>query len=167
MNKSRWIVILMLLVVVGFFGASAAAASAPVTGAGYLEYIPSIVDTWTAGGNTFMVTTEEMTYYGAMSGTATDVGRVIIHPEGNWSYRAVGTFEGTVDGKYGTVKFANVGTRPDAFSEWTGTWVILGGTGELANLHGHGTFWGIGYTGEPPDVPGRIDYTIDYHFDPD
>jgi len=166
MNKLRWILILMVIGAFLLGGTIPAAASPPVNSNGYLEYIPSIVDVWTADGNTFMDTTEVADWYGALSGTSSDVGKVVIHASGAWFYKATASFEGTVDGKSGTLKISMLGKRPDAISEWQGTWVILSGTGELENLRGHGTFWGLGYTGNPPDVPGRIDYAGEIHFDP-
>jgi hypothetical protein len=129
-------------------------------------YIPAIVDVRIADGNTFMNTTEEADWYGILDGKSSDVGRVTIFSSGGWHYKAIATFEGTVDGKSGTLEISLVGRRPDAVSEWEGTWVILSGTGDLENLHGHGTFWGLGYTGNPPDAPGRIDYEEQIHFDP-
>jgi hypothetical protein len=65
-------------------------------------------------------------------------------------------FTGTVDGKSGTftmllkAKF----TYPTiTYPSLEGTWVIISGTGELANLHGQGTWWNnagqiLGYAGQ-------------------
>ncbi len=166
MNKFRLILTFAVLGSFLLVATTPAAANSPVTGEGYLEYFANIVDMRTADGNTFMDTTENTVWYGTLSGTSFDVGKVVIHPSGNWNYRAIGDFTGTVDGKSGTLQMLLVGSRPDAISEWQGTWVILSGTGELEDLHGQGTFWGLGYTGNPPDVPGRIDYAGITHFDP-
>jgi hypothetical protein len=37
-----------------------------------------------------------------------------------------------------------VGSSPGYIGDWRGTWRIIGGTGELANLHGNGVFWSNG-----------------------
>ena len=34
---------------------------------------------------------------------------------------------------------------PGETPSWTGTWVILSGTGDLAGAHGQGTWWGPGF----------------------
>ena len=167
MNKLSWFAIVIALGAFLLGGTIPAAAKPPEQGEGYLEYIPTLVKVWVSGGNTFMTTTEVVTYYGAMSGSFTDVSNVVMYASGNWTYRAVGTFVGTVSGKSGSLEMMMLGTRPDAFSEWQGTWVILSGTGALKNLHGEGTFWGLGYTGNPPEAPGRIDYAGKMHFDPE
>ena len=75
-------------------------------------------------------------------------------PDGSvWiNVRAVDTFsEATVMGKTGglTIRLNMV---VDVTETYTGTWVIIGGTGELANLHGQGTVSGpktaVGYSGQ-------------------
>jgi len=47
-------------------------------------------------------------------------------------------------GKTGTLEMLFVGTSPggtNGINNWTGTWRIISGTDELANLHGQGVFW--------------------------
>lgn len=87
MSKLRWILILVILAALLVVGLIPAAASSPVTDGGYLEYIPTVVDESTAGGNSFMNFTEDATWYGVLSGTGTDAGKVIIHTSGAWSYK--------------------------------------------------------------------------------
>ena len=82
----------------------------------------------------------------------------------NWSFKAIVSFEGYVDDKYGTLKMSVVGTRPDGLADWQGKSVILSGTGELANLRGQGTWWGPG--APAPEVWGDIYYAGNYHFEP-
>jgi hypothetical protein len=59
-------------------------------------------------------------------------------------YKGNVTFTGSVDGKTGTLELLFRGTSPGAVDDWNGTWRILSGTGELANLHGNGVFWANG-----------------------
>lgn len=65
----------------------------------------------------------------------------------------------TVLGKTGSLTLeANMGSKRPADSVWH--WTILGGTGELAGLHGHGTW--------APENPGDFVeyYEGEVHFDP-
>jgi hypothetical protein len=70
------------------------------------------------------------------------------------------TFEtATVLGKSGSLTIeANMGSNRPSDAAWH--WTILGGTGELANLHGHGTW--------APENPGDVVefYEGQVHFDP-
>ena len=84
---------------------------------------------------------EDVLYF---DGVSTEDGKVVIHSSGFWSFNAIVSFEGEVDGKSGILKMSVVGKAPDQFSDWKGQWVILSGTGELSNLHGQGTWWGPG-----------------------
>ena len=54
-----------------------------------------------------------------------------------------------------------VGKSPGDIFTWSGTWRIIGGTGELANVHGQGV-WG---NSEDPEFPG-VHYKGKIHFDP-
>ena len=118
-----------------------------------------------AGGNTFGETYEDAVLSGGMSGTSTDDCRVVIHRSGAWFYTSISSFQGIVDGREGTLQISLVGTRPSGDAEWEGSWVILGGDGELAALHGQGTWSGYG----APDVWvwGSVYYEGQVHFDPE
>ncbi len=89
---------------------------------------------------------------------------MVIHCNEAWSFNAIVSFDGTVNGKSGTLKMSVVGKRPDAFADWEGKSVILSGTGELANLRGRGTWWGPGAAEE--GKWGDIYYDGNYHFEP-
>jgi hypothetical protein len=141
-------------------------ASKPSTAVeGLLRYVPTILEVRIAGGNTFVITNEESIWEGAFVGTSTQTGnRVVIHASGQWFYTAISYFEGTVAGKSGSLVMSFVGSRPEATAEWTGEWVILRGTGELAHLRGQGIFWGPGSPGD--GEWGDIFYAGTIHFDP-
>lgn len=80
-----------------------------------------------------------------------------IHKNGVITGRANFTFEGTVLGREGTVESRFLGhTKADG--TFIGRFTILSGTGELANLRGHGTNVVVG--------PGEIEGTVLVHFAP-
>jgi hypothetical protein len=159
------IFLLLLVSMLVFMQAAPAAASEPVDVSGILTYIPYPVgEPKIAGGSTFFQTAEESWYVGGFVGTADDECTVIVHANGSWTYNAVSYFTGTVNGQAGEMTMRLNGRRPDASSEWTGEWVILGGSGELAGLHGQGIFYGVGSPGF--GEPGEITYEGQIHFDP-
>jgi hypothetical protein len=49
---------------------------------------------------------------------------------------------------------------PDEATEGSGSWIITGGTGNLSNLRGRGTWWGPGWLGDPNEC-GVIYYSVD------
>jgi len=63
----------------------------------------------------------------------------------------------TVNGVSGTVHVRYEGTADPVTGAFQGQFVIVSGTGDLANLRGQGTMWA--------DESGAW-YTIQYHFDP-
>lgn len=148
-----------------------AQAGPPMNAEGLWQYVPYILDARMAGGTTFLTTYEEgvwtdisPTLPGTFQGTSTEDGKVVIHRSGAWSFNAIVSFEGTVDGKEGTLEMSVGGDRPDGSADWEGRWVILSGTGELATLRGQGTWWGPGSPG--PGESGDIYYAGRFHFEP-
>jgi hypothetical protein len=108
------------------------------------------------GCNTFIPMDDAGTFTGTFEGTETESGILVIHCNGNMSYKGNLTFTGTVDGSApGTMKLRIVGQL--GAQGWEGTWVIRGGTGGLENLHGQGTWGG---------PPGIMEYSGNYHFEP-
>jgi hypothetical protein len=166
-GKMKRLSVILLTVVMVLSTLSMPAHAGPPTPAdGIWTYVPCIVDEKVAGGNTFLTTTEEGWWEGTFEGTSTEAGKVVIHASGSWSFKAIVSFdEGTVvDGTSGTLEMSVVGSRPDAFTDWQGKWVILSGTDELETLRGQGTWWGPGYVGGPE--PGNIPYEGNIHFEP-
>jgi hypothetical protein len=162
--KKRVLTLLTMITILSTLSAPALAGP-PTEVGGVLTYTPSILDVRVADGNTFLHTSEEALWTGNFEGDSTEDGRVVIHSSGFWSYKAISSFEGTVDGQSGTLEILMAGKRPDALSDWQGRWVILSGTDELANLRGRGTWWGPG----APDVGewGEVDYSGKIHFEPE
>jgi hypothetical protein len=163
------LIVLMLMVVL----------AAPVHAGEFQEasgewcYIPTPVEEpKIAGDNVFVVSAEEATWSGTFVGTSEETGNVYTHKgDGFWLFRGRVHLEVTVLDSTGQPRSGELfmrvdGTRPDAFSAWEGNWLITGGTGELKNLRGRGQVGGIGYTGDPPNVPGCVTYGGTIHFEP-
>ena len=117
-----------------------------------------------ANGNTFIHADDDALFTGTFDGTGYDVFTMTVHPNGFATGSGRTLFTGTVMGKSGTLVIMWVGNTKDESGWWWFKWVILSGTGELANLRGQGTSWGPGPAG--PGVWGGVDYTGKIHFDP-
>ena len=129
------------------------------------RYTPYLVEEKIAGNNFFITTYEEAEWFGIFNGISTEEGKVKFNTRtGAWSYKALIKFDGTVDGKSGTLNISVNGRIESGAIEWFGYWVILNGTGDLANLHGQGTWWGPGAA--EWEKPGDIYYDGNYHFEP-
>jgi hypothetical protein len=102
---------------------------------------------------------------GTFTGSSWDEGKAVGHCNGDWSVNEILTFDVVeVDGESGGLVMSIVGYLPAGVFEWYGHWVILEGTGDLANLRGQGNWWGPGATCET--CPGQIYYDGNYHFEP-
>jgi hypothetical protein len=105
------------------------------------------------------------TWVGDIAGTSTSDSRWVLHylptpgAVGTNNLHGVNTVSATVDGKSGTLIILLTASRSPNDDAAYGTWVILSGTDDLANLHGHGT------TG-PSGTPGVSAYTGQIHWDP-
>jgi hypothetical protein len=145
-------------------------AGPPVDVAGDFVYVPAIVGLRQAGDNLFMDATDTASWTGAFEGTSTEEYVAVLHgstgvfgtPDFAFEkgfYKGTVTFTGEVDGRAGTLEILFVGKSPGDLSDWTGTWRIIRGTGELANLHGNGVFCN--------NAPMDIHYEGRVHFAPD
>lgn len=143
-------------------------AGPPQVAEGLWQYLPTIVSERPAGCNVFVASTEEAVWSGTFNGESTEVGQVVFHCNGHVGFNAIVTFdEVTVDGKTGSLKMSVNGLlRDPANPDWQGHWVILSGAGELANLHGSGTFSGPGYNPADPLAFGQIYYEGHIKFAP-
>lgn len=130
-------------------------ATTPATASGAWTYVPTFTQR-VAGGNTFRYGEEVSTWTGTFDGTSNDVFTAVIHPSGHVTVTGLIDFTGIVNGAEGTLVIRFVGTRVLP-GPWSGQWVILSGSGDLANLHGQGTWWG---------PPTDVDYSGQIHFDP-
>ena len=140
-------------------------AGPPETASGYFLYYGTGAEAREAGCNLFLSITEIAEWFGTFAGWSEDEGKAVLHCNGDWSVNEIMTFEEViVDGKTGGLILSIVGSRPAGIDDWYGHWVILKGTGDLANLRGQGNWYGPG--APDPFSPGFIEYDGKYHFDP-
>jgi hypothetical protein len=103
---------------------------------------PTPIEQKTVGGNTILVVKFADTYTGSFAGSASGIALVVLHT-GSLNVHHIDTFTGTVDGKSGTMVISFEGQGEGVGLPLKGNWVILSGTGDLATVHGEGTFEGI------------------------
>src|SRR5919198_465983 len=145
---ARWL-LAWALVVVGLLSATPTiAAGPPITASGSFvqtSFVQSNVRT--VDGVTFFDFTERDTLSGTFSGTSVIRGSCVVRASGHGVCQALETFTGTVAGQTGTVQFHDVVALDLTTGTSQGSFTIVGGTGNLANLRGHGTFQGTGPPG--------------------
>jgi len=144
-----------------------AGAEQPEDAAGEWAYAPEVTGVRTAGNTTFIYGTEVGTFTGTFEGTSNDEWVVVCHQKGPESFmtsiRITVEFIGKVDGRDGgftmkaSAKQESTACGPTG-AIWYGKWVIISGTGDLADLHGNGEFGG-------PDNLFKLGYTGKIHFD--
>ncbi|SEI96866.1 hypothetical protein [Demequina mangrovi] len=138
-------------------GASPAMAGPPEDAAGTWEYqvIPGSVVPRTAGNNTFIAAAEDGQFTGTFEGWSYDTFSLICHRKApdvvDINVKGDIYFTGDVMDQSGTLTMRFVGKMtstncgPADGATWTGTWTIIDGGGELADVHGHGTWTGPAY----------------------
>lgn len=144
-----------------------ALAAPPSEASGDWKYVPDLsgLTARTAGNNTFVSGTEISTFTGAFEGTSDDEFVVVCHQKGpesfmNWVKITI-DFTGVVDGRAGDMTMKATGKQDSTTCDpsgaiWSGTWVIIGGTGALSDLHGVGTWSGPSFD---LDYSGQIHFT--------
>lgn len=146
-------------------GAAPAAAGPPSPADGDWTYYLTSLTSREAGNTTFLYGTEASTFTGTFVGTAEDTFVVVCHQAKPDLVRTFvkGTidFVGTVEGASGTMVVQFIGKQTSAVcapsaAEWSGTWTVIDGTGNLADVHGQGTWTGPSFD---------LDYTGQIHFD--
>ena len=163
MKKQVSILVMALLVVLAL--SISVQAGETIAAQGLWQYTPYIEGVRFADGNMFVDTREDGVWTGTFVGDSTEDGKMVVHSSGFRSFKATVSFSDvTVEGKSGTLEMRAVGKRLSPDQDWEGQWVITGGTGELAGLRGHGTWWGPG--APAPGVQGDIHYAGQIHFEP-
>ena len=159
-------------IAVAFFMLTAMAgnvlAQEPIPVSGSFDYTPEVFSRVPGGGSVFVDASEAEVWTGDIQGTSVAPFRVVVAPDGSFEAWLLAEFEGTVLGEHsGTMVIASKYKKPAATAHWTGEWIILGGTGGLENVHGHGSVWGPGFNPKDPDASPDIFYSGEVFFAPD
>jgi len=126
--------------------------------------LPDTVEMWERGNNIIMHSYGGGGYlFGILEGKWIHDEWMVIHPtgiatvNGVWDTPEGVIFNGPGGPLVGTVHVRYSGKANVVTEEFHGRWVIISGTGDLANLRGHGAVW--------MDETGGHS-TLQYHFDP-
>jgi Protein of unknown function (DUF3224) len=123
---------------------AAAATIVPASGSfTQTSFVPTVVRQ--ADGVTIIEITEADALTGTFSGTLVVQATCVVRASGQGVCQGRETFTGTVTGRAGTVE-SRVVIRLDGPSV-QGQFFVVEATGDLAGLHGQGTFQGTGTTG--------------------
>jgi hypothetical protein len=139
-------------------GAAHADQPTPVSGTNVRAGPPRNVTVQEAGGNTIVTSDITQAWSGGISGIAEAHRRQINHPNGEFTTHISTTCTCTVDGVTGTLYLRIQGHSDPNSSMFLGTWTIVGGEGDLADLHGQGTVSQV--------FPGPSLYEGSVHFEP-
>jgi len=134
-------------------------AEKPTDVSGTWSWGADIISVRVANGNMFISATEYDDFDGTFDGDGVGLFTVTVHSKGFLTGIGRTTFTGEVMGKEGTLVIQWTGNTK-TLGRWYCKWVILSGTGELANLRGSG----IGVETAPDSYELELSGKI--HFDP-
>lgn len=123
-------------------------AGSPANAAGIWTYVNTFSNiTNQADGDKFIYGEEVSNWSGTFKGVSYDSFTAVLsgcmYP-GSMTFEGQIDFFGNVKDKVGTLVILYHGEAIRKDGLWvSGHWSILSGTGDLANLHGEGTFWGL------------------------
>jgi len=173
-KKVLVIAVVLLAVAISALPLSVVSATKPMQIAGKWRPTDStlIPPPKSAGANRFMCLLVEGEYFeGSLIGDFVHTIEMVTHfgepeqlPPGKFNWKIERTFEGTLEVNEDTyegtllIRLNAKGPMPGGPGALKGTWVIVSGTGELANLHGQGKWTNLG--GPEYGYEGQI------HFDP-
>jgi hypothetical protein len=168
MNKIRLTLSGCLLVALLSMATAPAYAAPHLNAAGSFDYWPDMATAVVrqAHGNTFIHSTTTDLWTGTFAGAGQSESTVIMFAAGSAVVTIRGTINCTLDGKHGVVTMQSVGRRAAGAAEWQGQWVIIRATGDLANMHGQGNWWGPGFNPADPNASPDIYYAGQIHFGP-
>jgi hypothetical protein len=93
------------------------------------------------GPNTVVTIGITENFFGTLTGTYVGTERDVAFANGSATFHGSGTFTGTAAGKSGTATYRYEGIFRGG-PRFRANWVLIGLTGELASVRGHGTFGG-------------------------
>jgi len=153
---------LVLVVLLPVLAVTATYATKPAMGSGTVALVgqPTLVgSSRPAGDNTIATFKETFDLTGTLAGTAKALERDVNHTSSHKSFitfQGEANFTGSANGVSGKLVIRYVGTNDGTFIQ--GQFVIVNGTGGLADFHGQGSFSGTaGMT---------LNYTLKWHIDP-
>lgn len=145
----RLLVGVLTVLAVALSATTASADHEPATPvSGDWTYVPAVVGFEEFGPHLLLYGTDVGTWTGTFEGTSYEEFTLMFHASGDNYYRGLMEFEGTVDGRSGTMIIQAWGVQspggiePGTGGDWSGSWVILSGTGELEGIEGRGSFAG-------------------------
>jgi hypothetical protein len=137
------------IAVLALAGAQATSAAPRSEVAGNITVLSNVVhSTKQVGPNTKTEATAQVAFSGDLVGTATENYESLTHPDGTVNLHGVGFFDGTVDGRSGSLQYV---FRGDAGG---GTIVIVHASGDLAGTHGQIRYVALG--GPDYSYSGRV-----------
>ena len=146
-RRLLWLAISCLLAGSLWTAIQASAAGPPFAASGSATTVSfTVTSVRSADGVTLFDFIEQDALAGTFSGTTVIDGSCVVKQSGESVCRGSETFTGTVNGASGTLTFNDV-IGIDASGVANGAFTIVGGTGDLADLHGHGTFTSSGGVG--------------------
>ena len=144
-RRVGWLVTLPFSAALLLLAANPAAAAGPMIEASGTFVRTSFVQSnvRTVGGVTRFDFTQTDALSGTLSGTNVLQGSCVVPASGETVCHASETFTGTAAGQSGRLQQRDVTFRDPTTGASHAIFVVVGGTGGLANLHGSGTFQGI------------------------
>jgi hypothetical protein len=118
----------------------AAASRQAVASGSFTSVQTSTTHIRTAGGDSFDLLVESLTYVGGLTGVATDTFTAATHADGSWNADGTEVCSScTIGGRTGSY-IAAFSLTVSVAGVVAGHLTFTSGSGELAGLHGEGTF---------------------------
>jgi hypothetical protein len=128
----------------------AVTSAAPVPASGTFDGCQFAPVFSAAGPNTVVTNGVTANFFGTLLGTYAGTQYSVNHADGRNTFHGSGIFTGAVAGRSGTATFRYEGMFPE--EPFDATWVLVGETGSLASVTGHGTL-----VGTSDDATGACD----------